>query len=268
MPPSTEEIQRAHRSHSQRTQYLRCGKQYELARIDRVPEIPAAWTIGGKAFHTAIEIYEREYRGRPLDEIVAIFTDEYDTLTAQALAEFPIEEWQTSGRRKPENDLEIRRDLGQHWVRLYAAWADAEPWEIATLPDGSRGIEIEFDVDFQGVPVKGYIDQLVEYPDGTLVVRDLKTGSKRPNEASQLGLYKVALEQNYGLEVPYGDFYLARDAKVTEPIGLSTYTYELFSDWYVPLDTAIELGLFMPNPGDACRTCGVQYECPLFKGHE
>lgn len=50
----------AHISHSQYSDYLRCGKAYQLKRILGLPESPAWWSIGGKGVHAATEAFDRE----------------------------------------------------------------------------------------------------------------------------------------------------------------------------------------------------------------
>lgn len=44
-----------HASYSQLTAYARCGKQYQLQRIQNAPEQPSVWLPAGKAVHAAIE---------------------------------------------------------------------------------------------------------------------------------------------------------------------------------------------------------------------
>lgn len=48
----------AHVSHSQFSDWLKCGKAYELKRILGIPESPAWWNIGGKGVHSATERYD------------------------------------------------------------------------------------------------------------------------------------------------------------------------------------------------------------------
>jgi hypothetical protein len=44
-----------HKSFSQFSTWVRCGKAYELERIQQAPTEPAWWFVGGTAFHTAVE---------------------------------------------------------------------------------------------------------------------------------------------------------------------------------------------------------------------
>jgi hypothetical protein len=47
-----------HVSHSQYSDWLRCGKAYELKRVLGLAEAPAWWSIGGKGVHSATETYD------------------------------------------------------------------------------------------------------------------------------------------------------------------------------------------------------------------
>lgn len=47
----------AHRSFSQFTSWLKCGKAYELERVLEVKTVPAWYLAGGSAVHAAIEQY-------------------------------------------------------------------------------------------------------------------------------------------------------------------------------------------------------------------
>lgn len=47
----------AHRSFSQFTSWLKCGKAYQLERVLEAPTMPAWYLVGGSAVHSAIETY-------------------------------------------------------------------------------------------------------------------------------------------------------------------------------------------------------------------
>jgi putative RecB family exonuclease len=48
-----------HRSYSQLKTFLACARQYYLAKVARVPEIPAVYLVGGSAVHSQIEAINR-----------------------------------------------------------------------------------------------------------------------------------------------------------------------------------------------------------------
>lgn len=49
-----------HVSYSSLSDWLKCGKYWQLKRQLKLPERPAMWNVGGHAVHAAIEQYERE----------------------------------------------------------------------------------------------------------------------------------------------------------------------------------------------------------------
>lgn len=49
-----------HISYSAYTEWLECGKRYQLKRMMSLPERPAWWNIGGHAVHSATEAYCRQ----------------------------------------------------------------------------------------------------------------------------------------------------------------------------------------------------------------
>jgi hypothetical protein len=57
-PPATEAT-KAHVSYSSFTEWLGCGKRYQLKRILGLSEKPAWWNIGGHAVHAATEASDR-----------------------------------------------------------------------------------------------------------------------------------------------------------------------------------------------------------------
>lgn len=49
-----------HVSYSALTTYLDCGWKYYLSRIEKVPERPTWYLVGGSAVHEATEVYDKE----------------------------------------------------------------------------------------------------------------------------------------------------------------------------------------------------------------
>lgn len=51
----------AHTSYSSYNTFLLCGYQYYLGRVLGLPEDPSVWSVGGKAFHEATEMWDMEH---------------------------------------------------------------------------------------------------------------------------------------------------------------------------------------------------------------
>jgi RecB family exonuclease len=142
----------------------------------------------------------------------------------------------------------------------YWHWSQSNLFDIWQSPDGPA-VELQFSIVLGGVKVVGFIDQVLELPDGDLWVRDIKTGSKLPNSPLQLGVYAEAVEQTYGIRPRWGDYFMCKNNAPTKPFDLDGYTAARLGRWFARLDRAINAGVFIPNPGDACRVCSVSQYC-------
>lgn len=258
------------RSVSQLTSWLSCGESYRLQRIAKAPRKPAAWLLQGIAFHSAIEFWERSERAASLDACINEF-DLVWTEEAENLPDVPLDNWLTGGRTKGSVDYERRVAKGRKQVGEYIDWANANSgnWRIlkdSSFPDGI-GIEVPIELPLgpdAGVILNGFIDQIIEFREGAIRPRDLKTGTKKPDSPVQLGVYAMALREQYGMtHVWSGDFYMAKDIAATEPYDLSVYTYPTVTQWFADLNEAIERELFIPNPGSMCNVCDVWQWCSV-----
>ena len=216
----------------------------------------------GTAFHEVVEEWERSGRTLEVAYLQEQYRQIYDAgINAERERVPDLSEWLTGGRTKPENDIAARREKGTAQVVGYVEYARNAEWRMAELPDGSPAIEWKFRVDFDGIEVIGAIDQVIVWPNGTYGVRDLKTGTKKPEWAFQLGIYALAWDYYFGQRIQWGDFYMAKNNAPTDPLDLSAFTWERVSRWVGNMDKAVRLGLFVPNVGDACRICLVRRFC-------
>ncbi|GII83357.1 hypothetical protein Ssi03_13470 [Sphaerisporangium siamense] len=253
---------------SRLTSIARCGTAYELERVQRLPSTPAGWTIQGVAIHDAADAWEKS--GRTMDVLNAqeVFKRSWRAEIAKADAKHPERsKWLVGGRKKVQNDLVDRYNGGLEQVANYIEYNKADDTlRPFTMPDGSVAAEVGFEIEFGGVAVLGYLDLLMENTrTGELLVRDIKSGSKVPAVPFQLIVYRMAVADVLGLDVQWGHFFMTRDGKPTRDIDLTTLDVEYIQRWFVRQVELAERGLFLPNPGDACRTCGVAPHCPLMK---
>lgn len=170
----TEET-KPYRSVSQYNTYNQCPKRYELERIKKVWQRPAAWLSQGTAVHAALEAWERSERTMSLEGMQAVFMEEYSkSIEEQAEVTPNTEYWFASGPYRGMVDIERRFGIGLEQCEKLLDWYAKHPDEkIWITPDGVPAIELEFNVELNGVPVRGFIDAVIETPNG-LVVRDLK----------------------------------------------------------------------------------------------
>lgn len=252
-----------HRSVSQLNQYKRCPYAYRLARIDKVWQRPAAWLPQGSAVHEAAEAYERSGRALTLDEAQEIFRESYANHVNTYCETTPdFNRWFRSGPYAGDVDVERRYHIGLDQVEKYLDWYRDYPGEVIWIaPDGTPGIELEFDIDLDGVRVRGFIDAVIQSGDD-VIVRDNKTGNK-PGDSFQLGVYAVALAETYGIDPPrLGDYWMGKKGEPVGPFDLTEWTRERVAAEFRDLEDNIQAGRFDPDPEPSkCRFCDVSHAC-------
>lgn len=288
--------ERKHRSVSQINQYNRCAYAYKLSRIDKVWQRPAAWLAQGSAVHEAAEAWEKSGRTMTLEEAQKVYTESYAKHIDAACEVTPnFEYWFRSGPYAGETDTLRRYGIGLEQVEKYIRWYESHPEEVIWIAeDGTPGIEIGFDIDLDGVLVRGFIDAVIAvetdelcrchhnyrtHAEGmcshcscgdwvpvptaaSLLVRDNKTGNS-PGDDFQLGVYGVALAEQFGIEPPQiGDYWMGRSGKPTLPYKIGEWTREKVSEKFRELEENIAAERFDPKPEPSkCRFCDVASSC-------
>ncbi|CCB74379.1 Gene 69 protein [Streptantibioticus cattleyicolor NRRL 8057 = DSM 46488] len=246
---------------SQVQQYEECGWRYYLARVERVTPRPAAWSFHGSAFHAVAEAVVLSNGRMTAEEAVEAFSDKYARLVQDALDIEPdTDRWLSSGRYSGGEEIERRYVLGQEQTAQYVDWVAEHRPEVWTTPAGKPAVELGFTVELGGVVVRGIIDLLVMEADGDAVrVRDLKTGSIKSR--FQLETYAVAIESLYDVPVRRGDWYLAKDGRLSRPVALDQVSPAEVGERYATMDAGVKAGRFEANPGYGCRFCDVSHGC-------
>jgi hypothetical protein len=206
-----------------------------------------------------------------------VFAEEF----ARAIAEdversgYPVSQWFKSGPASPELDIDVWSATGPRCVDKFTDWFEGSGAQVWIAPDGRPGIELELSAMFGSVPVTGRPDLVADM--GALVVVDLKTGRKVPSSYRQLGLYASLVELAYGPEhrPRYGAYYMARGTgprgcdpedltyfQRPVPLDGEQYSVRYLTEQFERFAKARDQGLFLANPGDYCRTCGVAGACP------
>lgn len=252
---------RAPRSVSQYNTYKQCGWRYKLERVDRVWQRPAAWLSQGTAVHAALEAWERSNRTMTVEAVQDVFRTEYEASIAEQAEVTPnTEYWFASGPYRGAVDIERRYGIGLEQCEKLMAWYDKHPEETVWItPDGEPAIELGYEVEIGGVPVRGFIDVIMDTPNG-LVVRDIKTGNM-PGDEFQLATYALAMKIMYDVEILTGDYFMGRTGKPTVPYDLADEV-PLVPGKYAEMDAAVTAGVFEPNPDPKkCGFCGVRTSC-------
>jgi hypothetical protein len=256
-------------SHSQLNGATGCGERYRLERLIEVPQTPSWALIGGSTVHEVTESIDLRDHGVDVPELD--FRDHFETLTAQREEESGMDrsEFRASGRASREwpnkENAEWWLANGPAMVRRWVVFTQNTPWLLwLSPPDARPGIEINFALELEGlnILVRGGIDRVVVDPTtGRLIVVDIKTGASKQSSLRQLGTYKVALEQRFGVDVAGGTFWDARSG-VADPVrSLDQFTLERLRWQYETLAQVRRQGLFLPNPGPMCNACSVRSHC-------
>ena len=252
-----------HRSVSQLKLYQRCPHAFYLSRVVKVWSRPAAWLAQGSAVHEAAEAYERSGRTMTLEAMQDVFRESYSRHIEEACQVTPnFEFWFKSGPYGGELDIERRYNIGLEQCEKYIRWYENHPKEVIWVaPDGTPGIELGFDIDLDGVQVRGFIDAVIDTPEG-LIVRDNKTGNN-PGDSFQLGVYAVALALMFDIRKPaLADFWMGKSGKPTLPLDITEWTVERVTDDFKELERNIVAENFEAKPeGSKCMFCSVSWAC-------
>ena len=276
-PPTSPKVafMVSHWSHSQVESILNCGKSYELGRLRNAPKTPTVWSPAGVALHDVADLI---HRGEVSTKkaITEAWNQCFDELVEKQFNETGVAPhfWRKAGRVTKESpdreDVDWWRTEGARQLWGYKQWLKKSGYTVARLSDETILSEHETTTLFGSVEVKGFLDVVFENPEGQWVVCDLKSGSRVPDKYTQLGLYRVALQQNHEFdnEIIGGMFLMTRKSQPTEVVDLRQYTPDYFNHIFSMADSIREAEAFLPNPGSFCRICDVKEACFTVGGLE
>lgn len=258
------------RSVSQYSTYMSCSEQYRLQRVAGAPQIPAAWFAMGSAVHEVLESWELWGRQGTVEQAQDMYATVYDRMIEEEVEKtgVPIDKWMTGSPKKNGNtDVVERAAKGAEHVLHYIEWANstADEWRILTIKD-QPAVEVEFTLDFNGVQVLGYIDQVVETREGIIYPRDLKTGTRIPSTPFQLAVYAQALEALIDVLPETGSYVMTKNnmaSRIEHYEPLHKWSRPILDTMFTNMDQMERLGFYVPEPGDQCRTCGVAAFCRI-----
>ncbi len=264
------------RSASQVTSYSKCGYQYYLERVVKVPRRPTWWFAGGRAFAETKETIET---------MMADASGKQWPSTADAervyVGKLAQEVARVAGETETDPDTWAKAQQGSEdgawWFREGARMAALyiernpvdRPFKTLVMPDGKLALEVEFAHAFGNVNVTGFIDQLTLDKHGYVDVVDDKTG-KVPEDPLQLDMYAMAAEHHYGVSVARTNYYMARpigpkaarqDHMVTRP-WVPGVREDAVIDRIARMDAAERAGVYLPVVSNLCKGCGVRAACP------
>ena len=153
-------------------------------------------------------------------------------------------------------------DMVNNWVNFRNTQELLSMW---VTPQGEPAIELAFNINLDGVMVKGALDRLMVLNTGELVVLDIKSGKNMPSSDFQLGIYAVAMEEIFGERPKFGVYWDARKGAISELINLDKWTRDTVSEIVGMFDKARRAGIFIPN-FDHCKMCNFINDCKYKNG--
>jgi hypothetical protein len=257
------------RSWSQLTKFEECAYCYRLSVVERRPERPAWWFVGGRALHAVIERYEiARYAGRVQSREWAVgafgryFHEEIQREQAEQAAKLDSgwsawpdkDDWRAAARGK--EDEAWWWTAGIDMAQLYVDnRANGEDQFELLIVDGKPALETRVVGSFGGVDFAGYVDRVANV-DGKLWVDDYKSGTKPPNDPGQGIAYAHALQDMYPDVVVAGArYYMARGGNYLT-YSIDEIPRRTLDIRFSAFDRAEYLGLYSPNLsgfGHRCR---------------
>lgn len=251
------------RSVSQLKALSSCGERFRLERLMRydLPVTPSPWTGLGIALHEAFCDWEKF--DRQID-VCEYFLKYYNAYIEDSLEKQPdLEYWVIPpGSKDVKKSIESYRNRGlTKDVPTYRDRCLEAEWEIYTFEDGTKALELEYEIVLNGVTVKGAVDRVQWWPDGRATIEDLKSGNLEYWDQRQIGTYAYALREVYDIPVRWGRYWFTKTDQPSEWYDLARYDTDYLGELYSTLDKVVGQKLFLPNPGDHCKLCSVRPYC-------
>ena len=145
--------------------FLDCPQKFKISRFDGIKE-PPAWPLHLGSFTHEV-----------LEELYKLPPDERTTESLKALAArmWTENEWESKVLALEEPKGDIRQFKVEAFTNMTNLWHLEDPAETEL-----DEMELEVDVEVDGVRMRGFIDRLVITDDQSAIISDYKTG-KIPN---------------------------------------------------------------------------------------
>ncbi len=241
--------------------FTSCALAFRFSVIEKLPEPPSVPAVRGTLVHRALQLMftyvDQGRRDRRSAEryLLAAFEEMSDGDAELAALELTIEE---------------RETLLRHAGILLDRYFEIED------PNAVRpvGLELDLQLEMDGLLLRGIIDRLDVLPDGRLAVVDYKTGrSPRAEQAksrlSGVQLYALLCEGILGQRPAAVRLLYLRDRCVVsaEPNDMSMRgVRQRATAVWKAIERACAEGDFRPNPSLLCGWCAFRRYCPAFGG--
>ncbi len=241
--------------------FTSCPLAFRFSVLERLPEPPSLPAVRGTIVHRALELL-----------FLHGAEGERDRATAQAWLEEAFAELSQAGGDVAA--LELRADERQELLgqagRLLDHYYEIEDPNVVR----PAGIELDIELEMDGLKLRGIIDRLDVLPGGGFAVVDYKTGrAPRPEQArsklSGVYLYALLCEEVLGERPRAVRLLYLRDRVVisaeASEMSLRGVRQRAAAVWKA-IERACERVDFRPNPSGLCGWCSFQQYCPAFGG--
>jgi putative RecB family exonuclease len=254
-----------HISHSQLKTFLTCSQKYYFQYVRGLPwEFIPDYFPFGKAIHAAIKPFYLSLKDTGIrisqDDLIGHFFKSWE------------QESQKEIRYQKDQNRDTLRDKGVEMLKVF--YEGVSPRRILD-------VELPFSVDLiqpDGGPplpckLSGIFDLIEADEEGTIIIVELKTGSKRFTEEQldldlQGTLYSYALAQmgyhtNGGETLVRYDLLLKQKKPAMEPYYAvkGKVQYQWAFQLIRKVLKAIDQGIFFPAPGWQCKECPFGTAC-------
>lgn len=253
--------QQPHLSASSINDYVECGLQYKLGKIDQVkPEYTSDSLLFGSAIHRVLETVYQAKKGK-----------------MRLALEFLHTEWETQWQNAVNEHPDIRYREGENYESLLVQGKQLLAAYYRDAPqDSFKVIETEspfaFNVEEIPVPIIGVIDLIEEDDGGNICITDFKTSSRaystdEIDKSFQLTVYHMAAKRNGFAD---REILLRFDCliKTRSPKFQQYYTVRSEEDEQRAIKKihsvweGIQKGVFTPNDTSwKCGYCAFQERC-------
>lgn len=226
--------------------------------------MPAPWTGLGLSIHEAFCQWEQTDRE---EDVLELFLSYYDAWVEKSLEQQPDMSWwvlpppgkDVKKAIKTYRDRGLERDVPTYRDRCLEA-----DWEIYTFEDGTKALELEFEYDFSGVTIRGYIDRVQWWPTrGYAAIEDLKSGNLEPYDTRQLKTYSFVASKLWDIPINYSRYWYTKTDQPSAWVDVRDLDKleEYLTESFRVTDELINNNLLLPSPGKQCDLCSVKPWC-------
>jgi putative RecB family exonuclease len=234
-------------SYSQIAQYQNCPLCYKLQYIDRLETKDKGYFSFGTTMHACAEYFFKVKVPPPP--------------SLEELLQYYDRNWLSAGYESAEEEANYK---------AYGRELLARFWEIHQ-PDFRMPIAVEwmFNIDIEGIKLRGFIDRIDKLDSGGLAIVDYKTDrelftSDYLARNLQLTLYQLAVEQSWFLPVERLTLYHFRSNTPCSCLPRETAQLEEAKKLVLSVAGDIEAGRFPATENQRCP-CDFPEHCPYYR---